>query len=126
MTIAVDFDGVIHRYGHGWGTGAIYDKPLEGAFEALDLLMSKDAVFVHTARRPASVARWIEQTTYYTIECTTWLPRTWYGRRKRFWNQRGILLVTDRKYPATDYIDDRAVRFTTWPETLKQIKVVTL
>jgi sugar/nucleoside kinase (ribokinase family) len=28
--LALDFDGVIHRYSKGWGAGAIYDPPTEG------------------------------------------------------------------------------------------------
>lgn len=34
-TIAVDFDGVIHKYSKGWQNGSIYDEPVEGAKEAL-------------------------------------------------------------------------------------------
>ena len=34
-TIAVDFDGFIHKYSKGWHDGSIYDEPVEGAAEAL-------------------------------------------------------------------------------------------
>lgn len=121
MTIAVDFDGVIHAYSKGWNDGKIYDVPLHNAFFALDRLMLQDSVFIHTARKPSSVARWIERKSSYTIECTTWLPRTWYARRKPFWNTRGLLLVTDRKFPATVYIDDRAYRFENWEKTFADL-----
>lgn len=122
MTIAVDFDGVIHKYGRGWGDGTIYDDLVEDAFVSLMQLMDKDSVFVHTCRDPKQVARWIERQTSYAIECTTWLPREWWGRRKHFWNTRGLLLVTDRKFPAKVYIDDRAIRFTSWPQALAELK----
>lgn len=118
MTIAVDFDGVLHRYSRGWADGAIYDEPVPDAFAALETLMRRDAVFIHTTRNPRQVARWIERTSGYYIECTTWAPRTWCGRRKPFWNTRGLLLVTDRKLAATVYIDDRAHHFETWPKTM--------
>lgn len=111
MTIAVDLDGVIHSYSKGWHDGTLYDDFLPGAMAALETLMERDSVFVHTTRNPRQAARWIERTSGYCIECTTWLPRTWYGRRKPFWNTRGLLLVTNRKLPATVYIDDRAMRF---------------
>lgn len=111
MTIAVDFDGVIHAYSKGWGDGTIYDEVIKDAFWALDVLMSKEPVFIFTSRKPRSVARWIEQTSAYTIECTTMFPRTWYGKRKPFWNGRGHLLVTNWKLPARVYVDDRAFLF---------------
>ena len=34
---------------------------------------------------------------------------------------RRVLLVTDRKLPALAYIDDRAVRFTTWDQTMQEL-----
>lgn len=123
MTIAVDFDGVIHAYGKGWSDGTIYDSPIRSAFYALDMLMIKNAVYIHTARNPRQVAKWIEQKSHYTIECTTWLPRTRWGRRKKFWNTKGLLLVTDRKLPATVYIDDRAHRFESWAKTMSELDI---
>lgn len=124
MTIAIDFDGVIHKYSRGWGDGTIYDRPIHDALMSLDLLMRRDSVFIHTSRNPKQVARWIETQSSYTIECTTRLPRTWWGRRENFWNIRGLLLVTDRKFPATVYIDDRAVTFTSWAKVLTDLKIV--
>jgi hypothetical protein len=121
MTIAVDFDGVIHKYSRGWADGTIYDDFVDGAMVSLMRLMDRDAVFIHTSRNPNQVARWIEKSSNYSIECTTRLPRAWYGRRKKFWNTKGLLLVTDRKFPATVYIDDRALRFTSWTNILNQI-----
>ncbi len=118
MTYSVDFDGVIHSYTEGWKDGSIYDLPLENALRALELLMKKDPVFILTTRNPRQVARWIEQQSWYNIDCTTHLPRTWYGRRKPFWNKRGILLVTNVKMAANIYIDDRGYRFNNWDETL--------
>jgi hypothetical protein len=121
VTIAVDFDGVIHKYGKGWADGTIYDDFVADAMISLLTLMDRDAVFIHTSRNPRQVARWIEKKTSHAIECTTWLPRTWYGKRKKFWNTKGLLLVTDRKLPAKVYIDDRAIRFTSWKDALNQL-----
>lgn len=117
-TMAVDFDGVLHSYERGWVDGSIYGDWKPGAVAALTQLMQEHAVFVHTARNPRQVARWIERMSGHEIECTTRLPRTWHGRRKPFWDTKGVLLVTDRKLPAIAYIDDRAVRFESWEQAL--------
>ena len=46
MNIAVDFDGVIHRYSKGWHDGTIYDEPVEGAREALEGLVDKGHMII--------------------------------------------------------------------------------
>jgi len=38
MTVAIDFDGVLHRYSEGWKDGQIYDEPVEGSREALQAM----------------------------------------------------------------------------------------
>lgn len=123
QTIAVDFDGVLHSYDKGWADGTIYGDWLPGAVTALSQLMQQHAVFIHTTRNPRQVARWIERQSGYGIECTTRLPRAWWGRRKAFWNEQGVLLVTDRKLAAAAYIDDRAVRFVNWPDALSAVGI---
>jgi hypothetical protein len=122
-TVAVDFDGVLHSYDKGWHDGTIYGDWMPGAVIGLAQLMQRGPVFVFTTRNPRQVARWIERMSGYGFECTTWLPRTWYGRRKPFWNTRDLLLVTNRKLAATDYIDDRAVRFEDWTQALTAVGI---
>lgn len=123
MTFSVDFDKVIHAYSKGWHNGKIYDEELPGAFYALDRLMREDSAFVLTTRNPREVARWIERMSSYTIDCTTKVPRTWYGRRKPFWNKRGVLLVTNWKLAANIYIDDRGYHFENWNDTLLDLGI---
>jgi hypothetical protein len=118
-TVAVDFDGVIHDYKRGWQDGSIYGEFVPGAVAALSRLMSEYAVFVHTARNARQVARWIEDRSGHGIECVTTVhPLPW---KRAFWNQRGLLLVTNRKLPAIAYIDDRAIRFESWPQALADL-----
>jgi hypothetical protein len=115
VTIGVDFDGVIHQYSRGWQDGSIYDPPMEGALEGLRSLMVEDAVFIFTSREPAQVAGWLAERGFHVV--IDGPP----GPRRDFWNQRGVLLVTNRKLPATAYLDDRAVPFTSWPQALADL-----
>lgn len=119
-TVAVDFDGVIHAYSKGWHDGTIYDGPVPGALAALHELMRHYAVFVHTTRNRRKVASWIEQRTGYGIECVT---SPWPSQRsRRFWTTQNCLLVTNKKLPAVAYIDDRGIRFESWPQALAALR----
>lgn len=122
QTVAVDFDGVIHRYSKGWHDGTIYDEPVPGAFEGLLGLMQRYAVFIFTSRDPHSVAGWI-------VEHQTGLPVAidlpediLRGPLPQFWTTKGSLLVTNRKLPAIAYVDDRAIPFISWNEVESQIE----
>jgi hypothetical protein len=106
-TIAVDFDGVIHDYTHGWDDGSIYGDLMPGAAEGLRALMRDHAVYVHTSRAPGQVADWLRERGFETVT-------EYQLARVHFWTDRARLLVTDRKLPALAYLDDRAVRFTAW------------
>jgi hypothetical protein len=119
QTVAVDFDGVLHTYEYGWYDGTIYGNWMPGALTGLIQLMQRYAVFVHTTRDAKQVARWIEEQSGRGIECTTRAPRS------GFWTERGVLLVTVRKFAAIAYIDDRAVHFTSWPEALTAVGIAT-
>lgn len=108
-TLAIDFDGVIHRYSKGWHDGTIYDDPMTGAIEGLSWLMDQYAVFVFTTRSPTQVCDWLEE---FEFETTDVIPSS------GFWNEEGVLLVTNYKLPAVAYIDDRAHQFANWPMLL--------
>lgn len=115
MTIAVDFDGVIHKYSQGWGDGTIYDPPMPGALDGLRALMEADSVFVFTTRDRHQVTNWL---TGHGLDAIADSPAT----ARVFWNERGRLLVTDRKYPAVAYLDDRAVRFVDWHQAITDLQ----
>lgn len=131
MTLAVDFDGVIHQYSRGWQDGTIYDPPMPGAVNGLRVLMEHDSVFIHTTREPEQVMPWLEALGFdVTIDdrCGA-CDRLGHGGHPDcplckgsgllvFWDLRGQLLVTNRKLPAVAYLDDRAVRFTAWDYAL--------
>ena len=104
-TVAVDFDGVLHRYDSPWvNAHTIPDQPVDGAIGWLHRTIQSFDVVVFTTR-----------------------GKTWRGRRAvrrwlrefsgALWNDgpgyRGIeaVKVTYKKLPALVYLDDRAMRF---------------
>lgn len=121
MTIALDFDGVIHSYERGWQGGKIYGTLVPGAAEGIKACVDAEATFVLTAREDlVTVAVWIErQTGIPTLVDDPY-------EVGHFWNQRGVLLVTNKKYPARAYLDDRGVTFTQkrgWDLALQDLEV---
>lgn len=135
MTLALDFDRVIHRYSRGWDDGTIYDPPVPGAIESVHCLLEYDACFVHTTRDPGQVVPWLNAHGLPATAddlCTRCTRIPWCREcpmcqgtgRRVFWEERGILLVTNRKLPALAYLDDRAVRFTAWDKALADLGMV--
>lgn len=132
MAVAVDFDGVIHRYSRGWQDGSIYDPPMPGALDGLRVLMATEAVFIHTSREPEQVGPWMEGHGFdvtidercgvcATVGATTDCPMCKGSGLLVFWEERGQLLVTNRKLPARAYLDDLAVPFTRWDKALADL-----
>lgn len=120
-TVAVDFDGVIHRYSKGWADGTIYDEPIEGSLESLRDLMDKFAVFIFTSRYVVHVSEWLEERGFKTDIDDSRFHHTpeWNGD---FWDTRGVLLITNKKIAAAAYIDDRAIRFESWTQALADLE----
>lgn len=105
-TIAIDFDGVIHRYSKGWlkDGPSIYDPPVDGAFQAIEKLRNKGYEIVIFTARPESqhieILEWcVEQAETYGLVFDD-------------------IAVTNIKPRAAVYIDDRAIRFTNWKDIL--------
>jgi len=99
--LAIDFDGVIHRYSKGFqGLDNAYDPPMEGTKEALEELTRQGYTLKILSSRPkAAIYPWLEK----------------YGMNHL------IADVSNHKFPATIYIDDRGFHFQGWEETLKTI-----
>jgi len=119
-TIAIDFDGVIHKYSKGWHNGKIYDEPMDGAFEAIDIFIQQGySVVIFSTRSPRQIKRWMdEQLDCYCpmqyVDWDTMIIPFW----KKFWNSNYFVGITRRKIAALAYIDDRAVKFTDWESVL--------
>lgn len=136
-TIAIDFDGVIHKYSKGWQDGSIYDVELENVFTCIATLMDSGySVFVFSTRNSRQIKRWLQSKimiSEYEKEGMGNDPNKWVGMRygftckcipfwKKFWNERYVLGITKRKLPAHCYVDDRALKFEgNWLKTFEDI-----
>ncbi len=102
--IAVDFDGVIHKNSKGYYDGTIYDDPVPGSHEALEKLSQTYDVVIFTAK--AKPDRGLVNGKTGTQLVWEWL--------KDHDMDRFVTKVTAEKPRAVQYIDDKAVKFTSW------------
>lgn len=103
-TLALDLDGVVHKYSKGFHTGDLYDPPITGTKEALEFLSKKYTLVLFTTRA----------LLHGTEDIVKWLEK--YGLRKYFKK------ITYKKIPAIKYIDDKAVTFKSWSQVLGDLK----
>tara|TARA_R110002020_G_C16255781_1_gene770125 strand:+ start:122 stop:532 length:411 start_codon:yes stop_codon:yes gene_type:complete len=90
-TIAIDFDGVIHKYSKGFqGLYNAYDPPMDGVEDALKKLKNDGYRLIIVSSRPVEpIIKWLKKynlNTYFDD-------------------------VSNIKHPAKYYIDDHAIRF---------------
>lgn len=103
-TIALDFDGVIHKSSKGVYDGSIYDEPVEGTENALKHLSSKYKLVIFSCR-----AR--EDRPLYDGKNGKTLIWEWL---KKYNLDVYITDVTDIKPRALFYIDDKGIFFKNW------------
>lgn len=100
-TLAIDFDGVIHRYSRGWqGHDNAYDCQMEDVEWAFKRFIAHGYELVIVSSRPKEV---IEE----------WLVK---HRLAKY-----IKEVSNYKVPARYYIDDHAYKFTTWKQAVRDL-----
>jgi hypothetical protein len=135
QSIAIDFDGVIHKYSKGWLDGSCYDDEVEGVFKAIAMLMQNYTVFIFSTRKPRQIKKWLlERIMEQDFGDNPNNPADWSGKKHgfgcevipfwvKFWNKKNVLGITKRKLPAMVYVDDRAMRFDgDWSNIITQLK----
>lgn len=109
--ISVDFDGVIHQNSKGFHDGTVYDEPIDGAIEAIKGLSQKYNIVVFSAKakpdRPL-------------VNGKTGVELIWEWLEKHNISQY-IEEVTSEKPRAIAYIDDKAIRFENWSQTISEL-----
>lgn len=113
-TIALDFDGVVHKHVSKWTYAhEIHDGPVDGAFDFIERTLEEFDITIFSARASdprgaAAIRDWL---------CDEWLKA---GKTPEI---VGRLVITARKPHAFIYIDDRGWRFdgTNFP-TLEELR----
>jgi len=104
--IAVDFDGTIHDVKNPIKSRRM-GGPIEGAKEALRMLLSKGyevVIFCYWAKDPQSIKTISDWMTYYRCPYSE---------------------ITNIKPYAEAYIDDKGIRFTDWEDVLAELHIST-
>lgn len=109
--LAIDFDGVLHTNQFGFHDGTIYGELIPGSKEALLKLSKNYVIFIHTSK--ANPKRPLINGKTGVELIWDWLEAN--GLDKY------IKGITYDKINAAYYIDDKAIRFTSWADTLKEI-----
>lgn len=111
-TLAIDFDGVVHKNSKGFFDGTIYDDPIPGTKEALEILskkFSKIIIFTCKARHDRPL---INGKTGIEL-ILEWLEK--YGLIQYIYE------VTAEKPIASMYIDDNCIQFNDWKDILETV-----
>ena len=116
VNLGIDFDGVIHKNSKGYYDGTIYDEPIEGVHEALKTLSNKYTLILFTTK--AKPDRGLINGRH-TVELI------WEWLKKHNLDQY-ISKVTSEKPRAVVYIDDKALRFTSWDKCLNDLNNLNL
>lgn len=109
--IAIDFDGVIHSFEYGFHDGTIYGTPIKGSIESIKKLSEKYKIIIYTTKAKPDRPLVNGKTGIELV--WDWLSK--YGLKEY------ITDVTSEKPRAICYIDDKAIRFTDWNQTMNDL-----
>lgn len=110
--LMIDFDGVISQYKNGWNNGKLTDDPMENVKESIDYLKNEGyEIIIFTTRASKT------HNTDPTAEQLVADLQRWLKEHDIYYDA-----ITSEKLGALAYIDDKAIRFTSWTDVIKQIK----
>lgn len=110
-TLAVDFDGVIHKHDGNFGDGVPKFAPMEDAQYALEHLMKAGyKVVIFSTRLSPHWGETDQKKQQYVMG--QWLEDNGFVEGVHY------AAMTGCKIPAIAYIDDRGVRFTNWKDII--------
>lgn len=111
LTLAIDFDGVIHNATNGWGDGTCYGNPIPNCIESIKKLSEKYEIIIFTAKAKKDRPLVNGKTGIDLVK--DWLTK--YDLINH------IKDITSEKPRAELYIDDNGYRFENWSDTMKFI-----
>lgn len=116
--IAIDLDGVLHKYSKGYDDGTIYDGPIPGAQNALSILSKKYHIVIFSTRNHDRVIRG-KAEKHQVKEMEAWLKK-----HKLAYDE---IHTAPGKPICKLFIDDKAYRFEgNWFQTLVDVEKMKL
>ena len=112
INIGIDFDGVIHKCSKGYYDGTIYDEPVAETYSALETISRKYTIILYTCK--AKPDRGL-------VNGKTGIELIWEWLDKYNMSQF-VSKITSEKPRAIAYIDDKAIQFKSWKDTLATLK----
>ena len=115
--IAIDFDGVIHACSKGYHDGTVYDVPIEGSIDAIKFLCNKGfKIVIYSCK---------SRTDRPSVNGKNGTEMIWDWLEKYNIKQY-ISDVVSEKPRAICFIDDKAIRFTNWEDTIDKLKEISV
>jgi len=114
INLGIDFDGVIHKCSKGYYDGTIYDDPIKGSYDALKRLSKNYTIIINTCKAKSDRG---------LVNGKTGIQLVWEWLEKHDMTQF-VSKVTSEKPRARVYIDDKAVRFYDWFNTLESMEAL--
>lgn len=110
--IAIDFDGVIHNNSLGFHDGTIYGEPIEGSLQSIKTISKKFQIVIYTAKAKSDRP---------LINGKTGVELVW-DWLKKYDIDNCVKEVTAEKPRCICYVDDKAIKFEDWDQTMNDIQ----